>query len=687
MKTVTDRMYYKQDGISCVFDLQTGRLLSVSNENMNVDTNGLFLDVGIDEQYQLGFLSYHSLDGRNTWELPPIQLNVPNRKTPRFLGHTEKDGQIKMYYRYSGLDVTVCYRVAMGTLEIDAEIKNTESKKRLVNGVAFVFNHECSDGIGELLFEYPGNVPHQVFKAEQLNTSEAVETGLVNSVIHASIHENHYNLLFVDEEEKWATAVIKESDHSVMYVQNAAVECELEADDSINVGTLYVQLIGEGDAYGAVRKLYERKGWCPPADGMTDGVLYSCHPHGTMDAGFPDRLTMREYADELPALKAMGIDHLWVLPIFEHLDRGVYHPTDQAIIDPRYGTEEDVRYFSQKAHELGMTLLFDYVPHGPEIDDPLGKKYRSWASEDREGNPVIEWNCLSFDMANPEYQHYIYELVQNHVERFDIDGSRIDCAMGGLTNFRPYSGNRPSSSNLKGGVAISKTIRAAIRDMGKKPLVTPENFNPVPAYAPYSDVFYDMALYRVLFELCEEGAGPETMANRLRHWLDTEMKCTPKGYLKLRFLGNHDTVTWVWHSKRATEIFGTELAKALWVLMSTIDGIPMIYQGDECASIYRGSGPNLIRFFSELFAARKNFLGNNYDISYMDTDGPIIAYTRKNGCQARLVAVNLSSEPASFTVESADALGENLYGYSTRSGELLQLSGYGYAILDKNDSG
>ena len=72
-----------------------------------------------------------------------------------------------------------------------------------------------------------------------------------------------------------------------------------------------------------------------------------------------------EYAQHLPALKEMGVDHIWLLPVFDHNEEGVYHSNDQSVIDERYGGEEGCRYFCDKAHELGMTVLFDYVPHGP----------------------------------------------------------------------------------------------------------------------------------------------------------------------------------------------------------------------------------------------------------------------------------------------------------------------------------
>jgi hypothetical protein len=681
MSMIVDKglIRYTSNGVECVFDLANGQLKSVSNGKMELASGGLFVDVGADGEFALGRLKHHSLDPLRTWELPPIAPQQEAEHKPwRFAGYNENLRELQMYYKIAELEITVRYTVNAGTLEVSASVKNVSGKKTLINGIAFLFNRAKG---GEVEFHFPGNVPHQEFRSSELKPHSPVVTGLVNPLIHTvSDDGNHLNLLFIDQEEKWSTGVYRNGSDGLTLANVAGVEAYLAPHESLDCGMLYLQLIGQHDPYAPVRELYRRHGWNPPTDGYTDGVLYSCHPHGTMDSGFPERRTMREYAEELEALKEMGIDHVWVLPIFEHLDRGVYHPTDQKIIDPRYGTDEDVKYFSEKLHEYGMTLMFDYVPHGPELEDPLGREHREWASVDRDGKPKIEWNCLSFDMTNPDYRQYTTEMVIEHVERFDIDGSRIDCAMGGLSNWNPVRGNRPSSSSLRGGVSISKAIRDGITAKGKKPIVTPENFNPVPVYAPYTDIFYDMPLYRTIFELESAGLDPAEYAGRLTRWLHAEMMSTPEKYIKLRFLGNHDSVTWVWQKARATSVYGTEKAKALWVLISCIDGIPMIYQGDEDAAIYKKEGPVLRNFFKELFAARKKWLGNDYDVTYLFTGTPIVAFIRERGDESRLVAVNLSAQAEACTVECS--LGATLFGERQNEGGRISLSGYGYAIVD-----
>ncbi|REE86178.1 alpha amylase catalytic subunit [Paenibacillus taihuensis] len=682
------------------FGEEDGRLHAVQVRGRGVWHGDLSLDIGADGTYGTGRLAWHSFEGANTWELPRI---VPAdgegaesaESRWQFVGWDEQDAEgnsresvggaasLVARYRNAGLSLSVCYSTFGANAAIDAVFENTGTEIVYVNGVAFMASQRLGSEGTE--FDFPGNVPYKVFDASALDDRSPVETGLVNPVIKLKSSVERTNLIFVDEEEKWGTGVYRDGE-TLHLVNLAAVEANLAPGEKLACGTLYIQPVGSGDPFELIRELYIGKGWVPPTDGHREGVLYSCHPHGTMDSDFPIKRDMAAFADELPALRDMGIDHVWVLPIFEHLERGVYHPTDQRIVDERYGDDRAVETFSRKLHELGMTLLFDYVPHGPELEDPLGIEFRRWASLRRDGNPQIEWNCLSFDMTNPEYLEYTKELVKEHVRRFDVDGARIDCAMGGLTNWRPYGTNRPSNSNLKGGIEISKAIRDGFLEAGKKPLSTPENFNPVPAYAPYTDVFYDMALYRVFFEMEAEGLVPADFARELTRWLEAEMLSTVPGYVKLRFLGNHDTVTWVWNKSRATAWYGEERAKALWVLLSCIDGIPMLYQGDEDASIYLKEGPVLRDFFRELFQMRRQYLNNDFTTEYEYTGTPVVAFWRKNGADARFIAVNLSNEPVTFAVPASLIEAAIVYGaaetnvVADESGGSATIGAYGSAV-------
>ena len=128
-------------------------------------------------------------------------------------------------------------------------------------------------------------------------------------------------------------------------------------------------------------------------------------------------------------------------------------------------------------------------------------------------------------------------------------------------------------------------------------------------------------------------------------FLEREAFTTPVNYHKLRFLGNHDTVSWVWQSRRAVDCYGVGGAKALWAVISFIDGMPMIYQGDEDPTLYLSEGENLTKFFTKLFADRKKYIPkDNNETIYLHTGTPVMAFLRGNGKERRLFAINLSDK-------------------------------------------
>lgn len=671
----------------CTLDKSTGQPAHFQGQKMVMGETEIYIDVGCNGDTETDLLKFDCLDKKRTWELPVIQ--PAEGKGWTFTGCGEDGDIVYATYKTRNLEISVNYRLIPGNICINADIKNISGRKQIINGVAFIVKNNSANET--TTFEFPGNVPYKEFSFKDMKEGSVIETGLVNPVIHSCTNENHINILFLDDQEKWGTGVYKHGQNQINFVNFAAVETYLNPDEKLRCGTLYIQLIGKQNPYLPVRELYKYLGYKCANNGIFDGVVYSCHPSGTMDADFPYTSgcmgddfpyngSMYEYTAELDRLKEMGVDHVWILPIFQHLNRGVYSPTDQAIIDKRYGGDEAVKHFCDKAHKLGMTVLFDYVPHGPEIEDPLAKEHMEWCSVDRDGKQQTEWDCVSFDMANPDYQDYTRRLVRDHVRRFGIDGARIDCAMGGLTNWKPYDGNRPSNSNLKGGVAISRSIREALLEEGKTPIVTPENFNPLPFYYAYTDIFYDMPLYRVLYELGESHLSPEQFAYNLTRWLNGELLTTPEGHHKMRFLGNHDTVSWVFQKARAPKVYGINKAKALWVLISLIDGMPMLYQGDEDPKLYKGDGPELRGFFKELFTARKRYLGNNYSMEYEFTGSPIMAFNRSFNELKRKVLINMSPDKTSYPV--AFSIKNILYGSCEINSKDIVLDGYGYVLLD-----
>jgi len=80
--------------------------------------------------------------------------------------------------------------------------------------------------------------------------------------------------------------------------------------------------------------------------------------------------TFLKAADKLPDLRAYGINTVWVLPPYTRFKDAPYSTNDFTKIDPRLGTNQDAKAFVDKAHSLGMKVLFDLTTIGHGCQAP-----------------------------------------------------------------------------------------------------------------------------------------------------------------------------------------------------------------------------------------------------------------------------------------------------------------------------
>ena len=96
-----------------------------------------------------------------------------------------------------------------------------------------------------------------------------------------------------------------------------------------------------------------------------DAVIYQINTRQFTQEG-----TFKAAENHLPRLKELGVDILWLMPIFpisEEKRKGTlgsyYSVSDFMETNPEFGTKQDFNNLVDKIHHAGMKVIIDWVPN------------------------------------------------------------------------------------------------------------------------------------------------------------------------------------------------------------------------------------------------------------------------------------------------------------------------------------
>jgi cyclomaltodextrinase / maltogenic alpha-amylase / neopullulanase len=188
-------------------------------------------------------------------------------------------------------------------------------------------------------------------------------------------------------------------------------------------------------------------------DWAYDAVFYHLFPLGCFGApernplaGTPvDRISgLRRWLDHFDRL---GVNTLMLGPIFESSTHG-YDTADLFRIDRRLGDADAFATVARELHQRGIRLVLDGVfnhtgPDCPAFRDVLARgaasEFRDWYHLDftrpsPRGDPFHydSWrghlSLPRLNLRNRTVRDYLFAAVSSWIERFDIDGLRLDAA-------------------------------------------------------------------------------------------------------------------------------------------------------------------------------------------------------------------------------------------------------------------
>ena len=415
-----------------------------------------------------------------------------------------------------------------------------------------------------------------------------------------------------------------------------------------------------------------------------DAVLYQINTRQFTREG-----TFAAAQKELPRLKQLGVDILWLMPIHpigEVNRKGTlgspYSVRDYYAVNAEFGTEAEFRSFVDAAHAQGFKVILDLVANHTAWDNQLASEHPDWYEKTWDGHfrptPWWDWSdIIDLDWSKPGVREHVGGAMEYWVREFGVDGYRADVA-----------GYIP--------VDFWETMRARLDVI--RPVFMLGEVQQTAHHRAAFDATYAWDWHHTSKRI----AKGEADATGLFGYYAENESLWPREAMRMTYIENHDSNAW---EGTLYENYGDALP-AMTALAFTGEGLPLIHNGQEACNAKR------LEFFEkdpidwsqgktcaygELLAQLIAFRDANPALhngkwgarmSQVVNDRPqqVFGWVRQQGGNKVVGLFNLSNQPVEATL--ADGLAEGDYlefrtgdAVSVAAGDTISLPAWGFRLL------
>lgn len=404
---------------------------------------------------------------------------------------------------------------------------------------------------------------------------------------------------------------------------------------------------------------------------LKQSIIYQVYNRNHNESG-----TFRELIEDLPRIKSLGVDIVYLLPIHpigKKDKKGTlgcpYSISDYRAVNPEYGTLEDFVALIEAVHEWDMKIMIDVVYNHTSRDSYLLQHHPEWFYKNAEGefaNRVGDWSDIT-DFDYSQHESLWEELIDclTYWAKLGVDGYRCDVASFVPVEFWLRARREVSKINphfIWLAETVEKDFIRTIRSLGFSVHSDCEMYQAF-------DICYDYDVYEAFKSYL---LGKSSLDLYIRRLQDQEV-IYPGNYIKLRCLENHD-------QRRIASLVKTVEQLNMWTTFVYLQkGTTMIYAGQEAAckhtpslfdvdkvdwSSYNKDG--IADLMAKLARLKKDDVMRDgvYTIMLGNiSESVILKYETE--LKTRVAIFNFGLKDGELSVDIPDGIYENLVGHSS----------------------
>ena len=359
--------------------------------------------------------------------------------------------------------------------------------------------------------------------------------------------------------------------------------------------------------------------------------------------------TLRGAIQKLDYIQSLGCNAIYLSPIFASPSHHGYDATDYYTVEPRFGTNEELKELIQKAHASGIRVILDFVANHWSNKHPTFQaaqhdeesEYRAWYTWQRWPDAYTSFfSVKGMPQLNLEHKpasDYLLACARYWLEN-GVDGYRLDYAPGPPRTF--WANFRQTCKAVKPDVFLFGEVVS--------------HAETIASYVPHFDGCLDFLLADALRRTF---VRETSTLLEFEAFLAAHETYFPSDFSLPSFMDNHDMTRILYLA--AEDKAKVKLAA---LVIFTLSAPPVIYNGTEVGVSQRNplgrfeearlpmlwageQDKDLLTYFRRLGTLRKQFpvlTSGNRKVVHLDVQNGTYAYLRTSEDNSVLIVLNTS---------------------------------------------